>query len=110
MQLESSDESLACWVGLQSTPSSVVRATVEGRELRIALPANAHYTAYRYEVQVEGEGLDCPTGKDCADEFGAAVVTVDVVRYDGLPRDVEFMAADLDGNLIRVFHDFRNDA
>ena len=33
MQLESSDESLACWVGLQSTPSSVIRATVEGREI-----------------------------------------------------------------------------
>ena len=25
MQLESSDESLACWVGLQSTPSSGMR-------------------------------------------------------------------------------------
>jgi hypothetical protein len=33
MQLESSDESLACWAGLQSTPSSGVRATVEGRDV-----------------------------------------------------------------------------
>ena len=33
MQLECSDESRACWVGLQSTPSSVIRATVEGREI-----------------------------------------------------------------------------
>ena len=33
MQLKSSDESLACWVGLQSTPSSGVRATAEGRAI-----------------------------------------------------------------------------
>ena len=33
MQLESSDESLACWVGPQSTPSSVVRAMAEGRDM-----------------------------------------------------------------------------
>ena len=33
MQLESSDESLACSVGLQSTPSGVIRATAEGREI-----------------------------------------------------------------------------
>ena len=32
MQLECSDQSRACWVGLQSTPGSVIRATVEGRE------------------------------------------------------------------------------
>jgi hypothetical protein len=30
MQLESSDESPACSVGLQSTPGSVIRATVRG--------------------------------------------------------------------------------
>jgi hypothetical protein len=33
MQLESSDESLACWVGLQSTPSSGIPATAEGRDI-----------------------------------------------------------------------------
>jgi hypothetical protein len=33
MQLECSDQSLACSVGLQSTPSSVIRATVDGREI-----------------------------------------------------------------------------
>ena len=33
MQLECSDESRACWVGLQSTPSGVIRATVEDREI-----------------------------------------------------------------------------
>ena len=41
MQLESSDESLACWVGLQSTPSSVIRATVEGREILSAANGSA---------------------------------------------------------------------
>jgi hypothetical protein len=38
--------------------------------LRIALPANARYTAYRYEVQVAGDSIDCPTGKDCPRSFG----------------------------------------
>ena len=33
MQLESSDESLACLVGLQSTPSSGIRAMADGREI-----------------------------------------------------------------------------
>ena len=41
MQFECSDESLACWVGLQSTPSSVIRATVEGREILSAAPGSA---------------------------------------------------------------------
>ena len=38
--------------------------------LRIALPANAHYTAYRYEVQIAGDSVDCPTGKDCPRHLG----------------------------------------
>jgi hypothetical protein len=38
--------------------------------LRIALPANARYTAYRYEVQIAGDSIDCPTGKDCPRSFG----------------------------------------
>jgi hypothetical protein len=38
--------------------------------LRIALPANAHYTAYRYEVQIAGDSVDCPTGKDCPRNLG----------------------------------------
>jgi hypothetical protein len=38
--------------------------------LRIALPANAHYTAYRYEVQIAGNSVDCPTGKDCPRDLG----------------------------------------
>jgi hypothetical protein len=33
MQLECSDESRACWVGLQSMPSGVICAAVEGREI-----------------------------------------------------------------------------
>ena len=41
MQLESSDESPACSVGLQSTPSSVIRATVEGREILSAANGSA---------------------------------------------------------------------
>ena len=41
MQLECSDESRACWVGLQSTPSSVIRATVEGREIVSAANGSA---------------------------------------------------------------------
>jgi len=41
MQLECSDESRACWVGLQSTPSSVIRPTVEGREILSAANGSA---------------------------------------------------------------------
>ena len=41
MQLECSDESFACSVGLQSTPSSVIRATVEGREILSAANGSA---------------------------------------------------------------------
>ena len=41
MQLECSDESRACWVGLQSTPGSVIRATVEGREILSAANGSA---------------------------------------------------------------------
>jgi hypothetical protein len=41
MQLECSDESLACSVGLQSTPSSLIRATVEGREILSAANTSA---------------------------------------------------------------------
>lgn len=41
MQFECSDESRACWVGLQSTPSSVIRATVEGREIVSAANGSA---------------------------------------------------------------------
>jgi hypothetical protein len=41
MQLECSDESLACSVGLQSTPCSVTRATVEGREILTAANGSA---------------------------------------------------------------------
>jgi hypothetical protein len=50
MQLECSDESLACSVGLQSTPSSVVGATVGGREILSA--ANG-------SVAVEDHGDKC---------------------------------------------------
>ena len=41
MQLECSDESRACWVGLQSTPSGVIRPTVEGREIVSAANGSA---------------------------------------------------------------------
>ena len=42
MQLEEcSDASLACSVGLQSTPSRVIRATVEGREILSAANGSA---------------------------------------------------------------------
>jgi hypothetical protein len=41
MQLECSDESLACSVGLQSTPSSVVRSAVEGRGIVSATNGSA---------------------------------------------------------------------
>jgi hypothetical protein len=41
MQLECSDESLACSVGLQSTPSTAIRATVEGREILSAANGSA---------------------------------------------------------------------
>ena len=41
MQLECSDESRACSVGLQKTPSSVGRATVEGREILSAANGSA---------------------------------------------------------------------
>jgi len=38
--------------------------------LRIALPAGVRYTAYRYEVLVADDSLDCPTGKDCPRNMG----------------------------------------
>lgn len=38
--------------------------------LRIELPAGAHYTAYRYEVVIAGDSIDCPTGKDCPRNLG----------------------------------------
>jgi hypothetical protein len=41
MQLECSDQSLACSVGRQSTPSSVIGATVEGREILSAANGSA---------------------------------------------------------------------
>jgi hypothetical protein len=41
MQLECSNESLACSVGLQGTPSSAIRATVEGREILSAANGSA---------------------------------------------------------------------
>lgn len=50
MQLECSDESLACPVGLQSTPSSVICATVEGREILSAATTSA---------AVEDNGYTC---------------------------------------------------
>jgi hypothetical protein len=48
--------------------------------LRIALPAGVRYTAYRYEVQVGDEGLDCPTGKDCPRSMGRWPVDPVLVR------------------------------
>ena len=50
MQLECSDESLARSIGLQSTPSSVIRAAVEDREILSA--ANGF-------APVEDEGDTC---------------------------------------------------
>ena len=41
MQLECSDEPLACSVGLQSSPSSVICAAVEGREIVSAANGSA---------------------------------------------------------------------
>lgn len=38
--------------------------------LRIALPAGVRYTAYRYEVLVADDSLDCPTGRDCPRNMG----------------------------------------
>jgi hypothetical protein len=38
--------------------------------LRIALPAGARYTAYRYEVQDGKDSLDCPTAQDCPNGAG----------------------------------------
>jgi hypothetical protein len=38
--------------------------------LRIALPAGAHYTAYRYEVQDGKDSLDCPTAQACPNNIG----------------------------------------
>jgi hypothetical protein len=38
--------------------------------LRIALPAGARYTAYRYEVQDGKDSLDCPTAQPCPNNIG----------------------------------------
>jgi hypothetical protein len=38
--------------------------------LRIALPAGARYTAYRYEVQDGKDSLDCNTAQDCPNNTG----------------------------------------
>ena len=38
--------------------------------LRISLPAGAHYTAYRYEVQDGKNSLDCPTAQACPNNIG----------------------------------------
>jgi hypothetical protein len=38
--------------------------------LRIALPAGARYTAYRYEVQDGKDSLDCRTAQDCPNGTG----------------------------------------
>jgi hypothetical protein len=38
--------------------------------LRIALPAGARYTAYRYEVQDGQDSLDCPTAQACPNNIG----------------------------------------
>ncbi len=38
--------------------------------LRIALPASARYTAYRYEVQDGKDSLDCPTAQPCPNNIG----------------------------------------
>ncbi|HET9212330.1 MAG TPA: carboxypeptidase-like regulatory domain-containing protein [Thermoanaerobaculia bacterium] len=38
--------------------------------LKIALPAGAHYTAYRYEVQDGKNSLDCPTAQACPNNIG----------------------------------------
>jgi hypothetical protein len=46
MQLECSDESLACSVGLQSAPGGVIRATVDGREILSAANGSAAVEEY----------------------------------------------------------------
>jgi len=38
--------------------------------LRIALPASARYTAYRYEVQDGKDSLDCPAAQPCPNNIG----------------------------------------
>jgi outer membrane biosynthesis protein TonB len=38
--------------------------------LRITLPEGARYTGYRYEIQVEGDGLDCLAGQSCPQNTG----------------------------------------
>jgi hypothetical protein len=38
--------------------------------LRIAIPAGARYTAYRYEVQDGKDNLDCPTAQSCPNNTG----------------------------------------
>jgi hypothetical protein len=38
--------------------------------LRLALPAGARYTGYRFEVQVEGDSLDCLSGQSCPQSTG----------------------------------------
>lgn len=48
--------------------------------LRIALPAGARYTGYRYEVQDAGDGLDCLAGQNCPQGTGRWPINPVLVR------------------------------
>lgn len=48
--------------------------------LRVALPAGARFTAFRYEVQAGGDSLDCATGKDCPQGTGRWPIDPVLVR------------------------------
>lgn len=48
--------------------------------LRVALPAGARYTAYRFELQDGGQSLDCRAGQDCSQGTGRWPVNPVLVR------------------------------
>ncbi len=48
--------------------------------LRLALPAGMRYTGYRFEVQVEGDSLDCLAGQSCPQGTGRWPINPVLIR------------------------------
>lgn len=49
--------------------------------LRVALPAGARYTGYRFEVQTGGDSLDCLAGQSCPQSTGRWPINPVLLRH-----------------------------